>query len=514
MMLEIPLGEIAVSRSATQQARRAAFADGELDELVASIREHGVLQPIIVRQLVERPEYHLVAGERRYLASLQAGRATIPAVVRKLTDEQALEVQLIENLQRKDLHPMQEAEGYQELMQVHGHPIEELHARVGKSRSYVYGRLKLLALCKAAREAFHAERINASVALLIARIPSDKLQQQALRELIVEPGETAVSAREGARLVQERFMLRLSGKMFPKDHPQVNGEAGACGSCPKRTGNQAELFGDVASTDVCTDPPCFQAKTKRWGKLRMAEAKAAGQAVVAGKAAKRIWPYEHHLQGYSLLGAKCYRDSKSRTVRAIVGKEAEITLLEDPRSGRVVEAVKDSILDAALRAGRKDTAQNTYQKQQRDQARKRKAEVAFRKALLAELRPKLPPPSARLIAEQIRGRLENDVQKAICKLRGIEVPVNKRCGYRDHRGALEKHLAELPDAELPGFVNDCCYAGELVVFNWSSDKPKRLLAAAEALGVDVAPIRQATAPKPPKKKKAKAKKKARKKAKA
>jgi ParB/RepB/Spo0J family partition protein len=508
MMLEIPLGEIAVSRSATQQARRAAFADGELDELVASIREHGVLQPIIVRQLVERPEYHLVAGERRYLASLQAGRATIPAVVRKLTDEQALEVQLIENLQRKDLHPMQEAEGYQELMQVHGHPIEELHARVGKSRSYVYGRLKLLALCKAAREAFHAERINASVALLIARIPSDKLQQQALRELIVEAGDTPASAREGARLVQERYMLRLSGKMFPKDHPQVNGTAGACGSCPKRTGNQAELFGDVASTDVCTDPPCFQAKTKRWGKIRMAEAKAAGQAVVAGKAAKRIWPYEHHLQGYSLLGAKCYRDAKSRTVRAIVGKDAEITLLEDPRSGRVVEAVKDSVLEAALRAGKKDTP-SIYDKQRRDQARQRKAEVAFRKALLAELRPKLPPPSARLIAEQIRSRLENDVQKVICRLRDVEVPVDKRYG-----GALEKHLAALPDAELPGFVNDCCYASELVVWNWSSDKPKRLLAAAEELGVDVAPIRKATAPKPPKKKKAKARKKARKKAKA
>lgn len=116
-----------------------------------------------------------------------------------------IEVQLIDNLQRADVHPMEEAESYQQLMQQHGHPIEELHAKVGKSRSYVYGRLKLLALCKKAREAFYAGELSASIALLIARIPAEKMQQEAAEFVVLDN----MTHREASDWIQSEFMLRL-----------------------------------------------------------------------------------------------------------------------------------------------------------------------------------------------------------------------------------------------------------------------------------------------------------------
>lgn len=514
---EIPIEHIYVSETASQSARRKHFGKEELEDLISSIATHGVLQPIIVRPRPAAGGYthELVAGERRFLAAEEAGLEKIPAMVRELADEQVLEVQLIENLQRKDLHPMQEAEGYQELMTKHGHPVEELHDRVGKSRSYVYGRLKLLALCKQAREAFYDDRISASVALLIARIPGHKLQEQALKDLIDPDGQ--LGYRAAKKIVQETYMLRLKGAPFPVDDPDLHRQAGPCNNCPKRTGNQPELFGDIESADVCTDPVCFNVKRKEHGERLIKAAKADGRDVLAGAAAKKVMPYNNnsYLDGYTRLDATCYADARNRKVRSVIGSDADVTLLQVPNTGEVVEVVKHSVLNAALKK-----AQPRRQETRRDDgtaARQKKAKLErkFREALYERIRPKLKAPTLQQMAQAIFDRLEYDTIKTLCSVRGYEPPKVKQTygpATRDHR-AVGKGIASMSDETAALFINDCIYARELQVSTWSNTKPERLLAAAADAGVDVKAVRKEVTPKPKKKaaKKKAAKKAARKK---
>ena len=157
---------------------RKHFNEAALGELAASIAQHGVLQPILVRKWTidcKMPKgkcygdmhgmHEIVCGERRWRASQIAGRAEILAIVRELSDLQVLEIQVVENLQREDVHPIEEAEGYERLIKWHGYSADTLAEKVGKSRAYIYARLKLTALAPVAREAFFSGKLTASTAL-------------------------------------------------------------------------------------------------------------------------------------------------------------------------------------------------------------------------------------------------------------------------------------------------------------------------------------------------------------
>lgn len=190
-------GEVRVANIAPGGSNpRKAFDKAALEELAESIRRHGVLQPILLRpwpegrrwpakEAVEGCPYELVAGERRWRAAKAAGLSTIPALIRELGDAEVLEIQVVENLQRTDLHPLEKAEGYEQLMKLHGYAVEDLAAKVGKSKGYVYARLKLCALVPEARKAFYAGHLNPSTALLIARIPVADLQKKAVQEIVI-----------------------------------------------------------------------------------------------------------------------------------------------------------------------------------------------------------------------------------------------------------------------------------------------------------------------------------------
>jgi ParB/RepB/Spo0J family partition protein len=173
---------------------RKTFAKDKMAELRDSIRAKGVIQPIIARPL--KVGYEVVAGERRFRASKDAGLVEIPAIVRTLTDTEVLELQVIENGQREDPHPLEEAEGYEALLKcTHAngerYTADEIAAKVGKSRSYVFGRLKLCALCPEGRKAFYDGELDASRALLIARIGHHDTQRQALKDVTQGPLATA-----------------------------------------------------------------------------------------------------------------------------------------------------------------------------------------------------------------------------------------------------------------------------------------------------------------------------------
>lgn len=152
---------------------RTRTESGQMEDLIASVRSHGVLQPILVRPL--NGHYEIVAGHRRHQAAVKAELAEIPAVVRELTDTEALEIQLIENLQRADLHPLEEAEGYERLMRLPGYDAEKIAGRIDRSVKYVYDRVKLLNLIEPIRKVFYAGEITPGHAILLARLaPADQ----------------------------------------------------------------------------------------------------------------------------------------------------------------------------------------------------------------------------------------------------------------------------------------------------------------------------------------------------
>ena len=122
---------------------RTRFEQAALDELTASVREHGILQPVLIRPIDDTNRYQLVAGERRWRAATAAGLATIPALIEELDDDTALEIAIIENLQREDLSPLEEAVMYDRMVKEHGYSIRRLAQKLGKDKGYLENRLRL-----------------------------------------------------------------------------------------------------------------------------------------------------------------------------------------------------------------------------------------------------------------------------------------------------------------------------------------------------------------------------------
>src|ERR1035438_10608666 len=140
---------------------RRFFEDSALKELAASIRSQGILSPLLVRPLTER-SFEIVAGARRYRAAQLAEAETVPVRIVNLTDAEALEAQLIENLQRRDVHPLEEAQGFRALLNLDEpkYTIEQIAAKVGKSPAYCAARVRLTELAAPVVEAFYAEEIG------------------------------------------------------------------------------------------------------------------------------------------------------------------------------------------------------------------------------------------------------------------------------------------------------------------------------------------------------------------
>jgi ParB family chromosome partitioning protein len=164
---------------------RRRFADDEIDGLADSIRAKGVMQPLLVRSSPDdRTRYEIIAGERRWRAAQRAGLHDLPVLVRDLSDRDTLEVALLENIQREDLSPLEEAEGYQRLIDEFGHTQQELADTIGKSRSHIANLLRLLQLPATVRTLLENGALSAghARALISARDPS------ALARTIVDKG--------------------------------------------------------------------------------------------------------------------------------------------------------------------------------------------------------------------------------------------------------------------------------------------------------------------------------------
>lgn len=197
--------------SANPRNPRRHFAESELTDLAASIREHGIVQPIVVRP-AQGGRYEIIAGERRWRAAQQAGLAQVPVILRDVDDRVALELAIIENVQRSDLNPLEEASGYQSLIDEHQYTQADLAQVIGKSRSHVANTLRLLKLPGDVRQML----INGELSAGHARTLVTAENPMALAQRIVSEG---LSVRQAESLVQAPE-TRSAMDRRPKDGPK------------------------------------------------------------------------------------------------------------------------------------------------------------------------------------------------------------------------------------------------------------------------------------------------------
>ncbi len=505
---------------------RKTFDQAKLQELADSIKSSGVHQPVLLRPLPAHrledthrearankrpaPEFELIAGERRWRASQLAGLAEIPAMVRPMTDTEALEAQVIENLQREDVTELEEAEGYEVLMRTGNLNADQVGAKIGKSRSYVYARLKVLDLCQKAREALREGKIDFSRGLLIARIPDEGLQLQALKYCLqVYYGGSSPSYRDCAVHVQQNYMLKLSSAKFKITDAALVPKAGSCKECPKRTGANPDLFQDVDSADVCTDPKCYHAKEEAHGVAIKKAALESGAHIIEGREAKALMPssWSNEVKGYLRLDDKA--DSPTdKPLRKLIGKAMEQqgikpTLVANPhKDGELVAVITPDQAEVLLKAAnQQEAAAKIEQEAQREaESAKRQAaadaktayEEQWRWDLLAATWAEIsagthePPADAvlRHIATDMAKALNQDRARKLCKLLdlGKVAPVQ----------GLVQYIA---DTDAPADALQLMVMFQDVEYrHWleTTETNKGLLMVAEDFGVDAEAVKAKT----------------------
>ena len=241
--VELRLSQIVPNRDQP----RKIFDDAALRELAESIKQHGLIQPLLVRPMSDG-SYQIVAGERRWRASRLAGLERVPVVIKEMADSEVMELALIENLQREDLNPIEEAEGYKTLMDTYSLTQEQVADRVGKSRSAVANALRLIGLYDAEKEALQNGEITAGHARALMSIPDKELRRQAL-----ELAKSGASVRQIERISKQQTAGITMKKPRIKNKTYVETEAALAeqiGRKVKISGNgksgvlQIEFFGD------------------------------------------------------------------------------------------------------------------------------------------------------------------------------------------------------------------------------------------------------------------------------
>ncbi|HWW61972.1 MAG TPA: ParB/RepB/Spo0J family partition protein [Thermoanaerobaculia bacterium] len=332
---------------------RKYFDAKALKELTASIKEHGVLEPLIVRAN-GASESEIICGARRFRASRMAGLAEVPVILREFTDDEMRIVQLVENGQREDLSPLEEAETYAALAD-EGLTVSKIAKRLGREARDIARRLPLAKLPKRVKDAVGSGTLPVEYAELVARIPDAKLQEEALSRILAEevfsgedkPTFRVVPYSVAKRMIEEEFMTALSLAVFDPEDPALS-PLGLCSKCPHLAGNNPDLFGDVKGKAVCTNPKDFRLKTEN----HLKRLKESGYTVLlTTKELKRAFPYgESDRLGkeFTDLESVCPDDPKHRRYEELLGRGEKLKIVVAFKNGRVRKLYPAKDLRAAL----------------------------------------------------------------------------------------------------------------------------------------------------------------------
>lgn len=504
---------------------RKSFPQDSLNSLADSIRQIGIIEPLVVRPWPEEqavpagdflPSYEIVAGERRYRAADIAGLEEVPCIVRQLTDHEVAAIQMIENLQREDIHPLEEAEGYRHMLDNLGYTVDGLAEALGKgkSRGYIYGRLKLLTLSPEVRDEFRNGTLDASTALLIARIPGTKLQQQAMEEILGKSprwpyNQRQMSVREAQKHCRERYTLRLDTAPFALWKDSLIPTAGSCNDCPNRSGNALDLFPDIDNVDVCTDPDCFEAKKAAHLEILKRKHEEAGRKVIEAEEAAQLRNSHGNYKGLVLLDETNYSAGinpetdtyyTNREILAKANPEAQATAVVETDGKGIKEAVDTTTMAEAFKAvGLKPTGRPEFDRS-KEEEKKARQETAFRQHLHERLRSRLASTQPDddcgeyaffkdelvAIAQTMWDRTGHDDLIPIAKLWLPEDPTGPKIEIHERVRQVESTIHRLNVPDLGKMILDLAVAGQLKCHTYSiKSTPARLNTLATLHGIDV-----------------------------
>jgi ParB/RepB/Spo0J family partition protein len=507
------LERTAVVPSPTNPRKR--FDPTALEELAENIKGIGLAEPILVRPLpgarlqetwTDRragepaPTHEIVAGERRWRACGLAGVKKIPAMVRDLTDSQVLRLQVIENLQREDLHPLEEADGYRKILDVPEDAdkpmkdrVEALAREIGKSTRYIYQTLQLLKLAEFPRQVFLEGKLQRTTAAPIATIGNEAQQIEACRRIAglgrsgTDVIEQPLSAREAEEYVRSNFRLLLAKAPFPIKVEFAG--VGPCQACDKMSANARDLFAEGDKVpDTCMDPSCYGKKNAKHTEQLAAAAKAKGQRVITGKEAKKLLPHEYsptsfdYRSDYQSLDEKRWDaagKNEGKTVKQLLGNDMPTpALIARPDGQGFVEALPKKDVERMLKERgllkQRPTSANNAQADAERKARlikeQRWAVATAILQALAAIPANAPQPlnladqnglRAHLMlpmVEQMHRALDHDGRKRLNKLLDLD---EKTMPLHPHGDVVEKYLKGVDGAGVNRFIVACLVAGEL-----------------------------------------------------
>ncbi len=210
------LQEISVSEiEPNKDQARKNFSDAGIEELAQSIREQGILQPVIVKKAAHG--YELVCGERRFRAAVRLGLKTVPAVVKDIADERLLELALVENIQREDLNPIEEAQAYLRLIEERGFSQDQVADRIGKNRATVANTIRLLRLPNEVLDALALGRLHAGHARALLALPSPEHQRQMCKRI----AEEKLSVRQVEDMINRSLARKRRAKLARHTTPEI-----------------------------------------------------------------------------------------------------------------------------------------------------------------------------------------------------------------------------------------------------------------------------------------------------
>ncbi len=495
----LPLAQL--QESPTNPRRR--YDDRALEELAASFTAQGVLQPLLVRAVGD-DRYEVVAGARRLRAAKLAALKDVPVRIVTLSDSECVIAQLTENIQREGVHPMEEALAFDGLLRLESprYDIAAVAQKAGKSPSFVAQRRRLVELIPSIAEAFLADEIGVGHALEIAKLPpsqQEKAFDAAFRTVWQDGKQSRVvlPVRDFTAWIEQNILLSLDSVPFDKSDATLVPEAGSCAECPKRTGFNTLLFGEMGSRhDQCSDAICFNNKLNRYVERQIAEKPKLIQIATAygTRGDGTVLPRNRY------VALQLTNPAKSKQPLSPYQKPckhmAEAIAVDGAERGHTVKVCAEPSC-AVHFAGRADKAPNPVQlAKEREQRRKeletRKLETTVRHRTLAEVLKKLDAPLDRadlvLVANAMLEKTEPLRREALARRhRMVDGPANEAT-YPQVQKGLTRLLRQLDESGLSRLIVEIVLLGS--VDSASQEETDALIATARRHRVDVAKVRQ------------------------
>jgi ParB family transcriptional regulator, chromosome partitioning protein len=494
----LPLAQL--QESPTNPRRR--FDEHSLNELAESFKSQGVLQPLLVRA-IDTDMYQIVAGARRYRAAKIAALDQVPVRVVALSDAACVEAQLVENIQREGVHPLEEALAFHALLHTEGlqYDIHSLAAKAGKSPAFIATRLKLVELLPSIAEAFLGDQIGVGHALEIGKLPQAQQERAfdaAFREVWNGSGHSRLplSLRDFTAWIQQNILLSLDRVPFDKADATLVPEAGSCAECPKRTGFNTLLFGELSQQDQCSDAACLNHKVEQFV-ARQIEAKPKLVQIStshAGRVDDSVLPRSRYIALHLAKPAKAkgplspYEKPCKHMAEAIVVEGAE--------RGHTTKVCAEPTCPVHFPGGNNKATNEAQLAKEREQRRKelekQKTETTVRYCVLAAVLRKVGAPLDRadlaLVARAMLEKMEPLRREALARRHKLVDGSKSTVTFPQVQKELARLFRQLDEIGLSKLLVEMALLGS--VESASLEGSDALSTAARRHRVDVAKMRK------------------------